>query len=558
MESERGLLSKPVRKIIKKPVQTKDRNKRIAEAERQLEILENLDQIFEPNLAVEEESRQEENLFTEGQSSQTNRNLSTMRESKQMVVPGTRDAPKFSSAKPRELRRFLRQMEDLWEEAGIEKDEEKKGSLGKYADQESEEEWRALDTYAEGCTWEAFKKEVLENYPEASAAERGTPARIRQIVKDAEGIEMGETTKLYTYRRAFLAEASKLKKPPTVMSNRELVELFMGGLSWGLGQAVLQYLGGSRKSSKKGKETVGDESERRPEDRYDLEEVCRAAGEVSENAQGMLSYKWASDQGPKRGSALVQTSTHATSGSTAMATKVEGLEQIQALEKDRLDAVSKEWGVRFEGLETMIKSLLTQSQEKPVASFVQGIGQGSGNFPHPEPMANRGFKSLSNNSGYNCFGCGEQGHFQNDCEKIRNLFRTGAITYNRDGRVCLPDGSRVPSGPPGASLADRVEKYYGTVRPTQAYYGTFEEMEEKMAVILPKENSYMSREVNDREQRLAKLEKECELKERENALLAKQLKLEVKAPEKPDVRAYFLDSFGEELKALQENKPGFL
>ena len=67
-----------------------------------------------------------------------------------MIIPGSRDAPKFQSARPRELRRFIRQLEDLWKDAGIEKDQEKKESIGKYADQESEEEWSALETYSNG------------------------------------------------------------------------------------------------------------------------------------------------------------------------------------------------------------------------------------------------------------------------------------------------------------------------------------------------------------------------------------------------------------------------
>ena len=557
MKSDRGLFSKTASKIPK-PVQTTNRSQKIAEAEKQLEILDNQDQIFKDESSFEKELRESEHYFTEEEDSQTNRKLSTMGDRKQMVVPGTRDAPKFSSSKPRELRRFLRQLEDLWKEAGIESDEEKKESLGKYADQESEEEWRALDAYSEG-TWDDFKKEILENYPEASAAERGTPARIRQIVKEADGIELGETTKLYTYRRAFLAEASKLKKPPAVMSNRELVELFMGGLALPFGQAVLQYLGGNKRLARREKESVGksSEKERRPEDRYDLEEVCKAAGEVSENAQGMLSYGWFPNQGSKRGSSLVQTPTPSASESSSVVTKLESLEETQALEKDRLDAVNKQWGARFDGLETMMKSLLDQTQEKPTASFVQTVGQGGGSFSHPEPMQNRGFRNSSNASGYSCFGCGESGHFQNDCERIKNLVRTGAIIY-KDGRVCLPDGSKIPGIPLGANLADRVEKYYGNMRPTQAYYGSFEEMEDRMSGVLPRETSFMNREVEDREQKLAKLEKELELKERENALLAKQMKLEAKAPDKVDARSYFLDRFDEELKALQENKPGFL
>jgi hypothetical protein len=185
-------------------------------------------------------------------------------------------------------------------------------SLEKYADQESEEEWSALKMYSPGHTWEEFRKEILENYPEASAAEQGTPFRIRQIVQEADHIEMGDTTQLYTYRRAFLAEANKLLKKPAVMLNRELVELFMGGLAQSFVHAVLQYLGGlpakkapEKKAQEKPKEGEDrgetpegsnkrkePEEVRRPEDKYDLDEVCRAAREVSENVQGILSYGW--------------------------------------------------------------------------------------------------------------------------------------------------------------------------------------------------------------------------------------------------------------------------
>ena len=555
--SDRGLFSRTPSRIPK-PVQTRDRNQRIAEAENQIAIAGIQGQLLDEESAVEQALRDEENNLTEEENSQTDGNLSKM-VSKQMVVPGTRDAPKFSSSRPRELRRFIRQLEDLWNEAGISEDEAKKEGLGKYADQESEEEWKALDTYGKGHTWEEFKKEILENYPEASAAERGTPARIRQIVREAEGIELGDATKLYAYRRAFLSEANKLRRPPAVMSNRELVELFMGGLSLTLGQAVLQYLGGLKREQRGEKEKESDLGfARRPEDRYDLEEVCRAAGEVSENAQGMLSYRWAANQGPKRGSSLVQTSTFGTSESTSVASKLETLEEAQALEKDRLDSVNKQWGARFDGLETMMKNLLTQSQEKSTSAFVQSVGQGNGGHFHSENNVNRGTRGSSNFTDFVCYGCGIAGHLQNNCEKVKGLVQSGAIIYNREGRVCLPDGSRVPNIPPGGNLAERVEKYYGSARPTQAFYGAFEEMEERMGGLLPKESGSGSKEADERDQRFAKLEKGIELMERmENALFAKQLKLEAKSPEKLDVRSYLMERFDEELGALQGNKSGF-
>ena len=479
-----------------------------------------------------------------------------MGDRKNMVVPGTRDAPKFVSSKPRELRRFIRQLEDLWKEAGITEGADKKQSLGKYADQESEEEWSALESYGDGYTWDEFKKELLDNYPEASAAERGTPARIRQIVRDADSIELGDTVKLYAYRRAFLAEANKLKKPPVVMSNRELVELFMGGLSLTMGQAILQYLGTTtKKVAEKGLESK-DDGKRRPEDRYDLDEVCQAAGEVTENAQGMLSYKWGSSpsQGSKRGAALVQASP---GDSLSLVNKLESLEENQALEKDRLNAVNKQWGVKLDALEVMMKTILSQSQEKPSSSFVQNVGTGS-RVGGPTEASGRVLKNFSSNNDYMCFGCGENGHFQNNCEKVKSLIVKGAIVHNREGRVCLPDGSRVPNIPAGSCLVERVERYYANMKPTQSYYGAFEEMEEKMCSTIPKEATYVNREVDEREQKLAKLEKEFDLRERMSTLKAKQLKLETKSSERAEASSYLLEHFDEELSALQNSKGGFL
>jgi hypothetical protein len=65
---------------------------------------------------------------------------STFVTEKRMVTPGSRDAPRFKSTRPEELRRFIRLMEDLWVDHGIIDDQTKKTMIGKYADQDSEEE----------------------------------------------------------------------------------------------------------------------------------------------------------------------------------------------------------------------------------------------------------------------------------------------------------------------------------------------------------------------------------------------------------------------------------
>ena len=126
--------------------------------------------------------------------------------------------------------------------------------MGKYADVVSEEEWKELRTFESG-TWEEFKAELIANYPEAAATARGMPRRIRQLCAETSKIKLGDLPALYHFKRAFLTEARKLQKPPHIMSNRELVELFVGCLSDALGSAALQYLGnrGPGFKSKKGK-----------------------------------------------------------------------------------------------------------------------------------------------------------------------------------------------------------------------------------------------------------------------------------------------------------------
>src|ERR1700678_1847161 len=126
LESDRSRRARLVNppKAGKLNSQPKDLGRRIVQAEKQLATAVAL-------TSAEEEFDLQPEVIT-----------NKMGDRKNMVVPGTRNAPKFVSSKPRELRQFIRQLEDLWKEAGITEGADKKQSLGKYTDQESKEEWR--------------------------------------------------------------------------------------------------------------------------------------------------------------------------------------------------------------------------------------------------------------------------------------------------------------------------------------------------------------------------------------------------------------------------------
>ena len=443
---------------------------------------------------------------------------------KRMIAPGSRDAPKFKSSHPEELRRFIWRMEDLWKEANVTSGDEKKRMIGKYADLVSEEEWSAFDSYEEG-TWDDFKEELISNYPEAAAAERGTPARIRQICAEVHKIRLGDMLALYKFRRSFMTEARKLQKPPAAMSNRELVELFIGCLSEALASAVLQFLGNRSSSDQPNKEKAkeGDTSKaRRPEDKYDLEDVCKAALQVSENSAGMfdLMKKESSSKSEERD---VFVFSQPQSETKILTDKVEELEGVQALERDRLVSINKTIESRIGGLEDLIKTLLVQSQNQASQGMCKGDCK-NGNCKTHEASSNtvqKGGKSLENEK---CFWCALFGHYQADCEDLKNQLKLGNVKINQEGKLRLRDGSFIPKYPIEASLKERVEKHYAK-KPSQYFYGEYEE-DDPTVFAAPSIMSQYLGTSNDDKRIIAQLKAELDLRKREEALELKQKMLE--------------------------------
>jgi hypothetical protein len=478
---------------------------------------------------------------------------------KRMVAPGSKDAPRFKSSKPEELRRFIDLMEHLWTEAGVTDDQKKKETIGKYADPDSEEEWAAFDTYEDGHSWLEFKAELIENYPEAAAAERGTPARIRQICREAGKVQMGDMIALYSFRRSFMSEAKKLLRPTPVMGNRELVELFIGCLEDHFAHAVLLYLGNKINDTKTPKLKAADGSSdtkvKRPEDKYELDDVCKAAIFVSENSQGMFNLLKKPEE---RGVLLF---SQPVTESKIFSEKLSELEGEQALDKDRLVSLGKTLEARMGGIEDMIKTLVRHTKENDVC---KGDCKGVNCKSHEassHPAQKWGAKPLDNER---CFWCGKLGHFQADCDDLQNQVRIGNIKMNHEGKLRLKDGSFIPRHPAESSIKERVERHYAK-KPSQFYHGEYEENDP-----IPSAGTSIFSQLlggNDADKRtIAQLKAELDLRKREEALELKQKMLAQSEKTSEQAcgstrTANVLDLLGqltdEELVAIRAAKSGF-
>jgi len=223
---------------------------------------------------IPEQSSSAEEPATTGRSSQ-----------KSMPLPGSRGAPFFDKTKPIELLRFVDQMEDLFEEYGIRNDQEKKKKLGKYANQQTEFEWKAFNEFDENCTFADYKKALIDDYPDAQMAGKGTLTVLKNVCRENSKLLESDYAELKTLTRSFRAQQKLLMTPPVLVSNRELVDMFLSCLRESFASQVQSSLNIEQTKDRKQK-NKDDIADRRPEDPYDIIDVIDMAETIAGRLRG--------------------------------------------------------------------------------------------------------------------------------------------------------------------------------------------------------------------------------------------------------------------------------
>ncbi|SJL18730.1 uncharacterized protein ARMOST_22329 [Armillaria ostoyae] len=333
-----------------------------------------------------------------------------------MPRPTSRDAPKFDSDEPENLRHFLGQMEDLFSDYSITDDDEKKKKLVRYTDARTEEEWQVLEEYDNG-TFAEFKEAVLKNYPEAADAETGTWERLTRISRKFSNLGADKRESYLKFKRRFLTEAKKLQKPPAPVTNRELVEKFTESLSPAAPTAAPAAAAAAA--------PVVAKPVKRREDMHTLDEVVAEADDIALNSS--TSYLLSATSGSI-------SSTGATSGSGIKAEFEEVKQQVATL-LDRIDVSEKQ---------------AKECQEQILRAFQQG-GNNSSSL--------RQLRLQNEHSGAgpsdNCWYDWKPGHFIRDCQNVQKHVAEGLLKLV-DRKFMMADGTPIPREPAHLCPMDRM------------------------------------------------------------------------------------------------------
>ncbi|KAG6834159.1 hypothetical protein H0H93_011497, partial [Arthromyces matolae] len=361
-------------------------------------------------------------------------NQSTMRSEQvsKLLLPTNRNAPRFDGGKPKEILRFLSQMETMFNNAGITDDEDRKAKIVEYTDPETEAEWKGFDTYTKG-TWSEFVSEIKSSYPEAEV-EVGSVANLEKICREHARLSQKEASELYSLVRKFRAEGKKLMK---VVGNGPLIDKFLQCLTPSFAEIVRDKLlmkYGHYKDRKRHKD-----------DKYDLTEVLELVLILAD--EGIRT-----EARESRRTVLYEQQVQ----------KTEPSDQTVALLRDTMDTINKE----LNAIKLSMSSMTAERRN----------GMGTYRLDPSAPTLHSSQLQVPRvQATDNCFYCWFAGHRVAKCPHLHKHVELGIIILI-DGRPRLPNGNAVPMKPSNLSPMERVNQLQN--QSVVAFYGWTEETEE--------------------------------------------------------------------------------
>ncbi|KAJ6452927.1 hypothetical protein C8R45DRAFT_945395 [Mycena sanguinolenta] len=376
-----------------------------------------------------------------------------------------------------ELAWYFDALEDIFKKTSATTDEEKKYVALHYCDSKTKRQWNAMPT-AESGTWDEFKAEIRESYPEFKAWERGSVAALEK----------------YDYVRNFRALVGQLLKGPARISNREVAVAFLKGLATTFAEQVILRMSNtpreaftSYKKAKanweweaKNKGKVYSPPELDLEDRYvwtDILEVatrtCEEAGAGGYFSSLGADHRKGKSTGESRKSVLfVQGKEESSDTLKQLSDKIDQLESGRAKHdnelKDRLlremkgaveEAMSGHLDKFTADTHKEIQDMKTALEDKYTPSMPSQ--RSSSNAP---PFV----RNRAPDRGGHCFYCYGPGHFIDACETRKEDLNKGIIVMT-NGKITFYDGKFIPREPPHKSPREKALDHYNRRAMTQNY-----------------------------------------------------------------------------------------
>lgn len=372
-------------------------------------------------------------------------------------------------------------MEELWKECLINDAELRKKMVGRYADSKSELEWRALDKFAVGHSWEEFKTELIGSYPEALDQVEGSVAKLKEVCRANARIDCRDEGPLKKLKRELMPQAKNLlaMKPPAI-TNREIVTEFLGCLTEGFRSQLLARLSitGSTRAVALPAPTASldpveiaaaQASARRKGDHYELEQVIATAISMSEGITQMSTGDY------NRSLAVETIRPGSSSEITKFKTEFEEVKiQVNGI-KDTMAVNEKHTQSSFAEMLKVLQQQAAAQQQQVLATqglFTQlhnssvAAPQYKNNYSAPPPPQ----REPRRTEHYKCHYCQQVGHFIGACPEKQRQADEGKIKLTPEGALRFPDGSMIPREPEAISIKDKVEQHHAK-KLTNLYFG---------------------------------------------------------------------------------------
>jgi len=276
----------------------------------------------------------------------------------------------------------------------------RKKKLGKYTDQQTEFKWKPFKEFEDSVDFAEFKKALINDYPEAQMARKGTLTALKNVCRENSRLLEGNYAQLKTLIHSFRAQQRLLLIPPMLVSNRELVDMFLGCLRESFASQVWSslHIEQTRDQKQKDKE---DTSIRQPEDPYDILDII----DMAETIAGCLRGN-SHDQAviARSDTMQVQASRTLCEREHAIKTESNELDELRNITANFADQVKIEQkqNVEFQNI--------VQNTQIEMKKFLETLAQQHPGVSNPQTK-HVTYKMTSDG----CWYCKEQGHFTMNC-----------------------------------------------------------------------------------------------------------------------------------------------